>query len=117
MRLALPFLALCCAWAGSAAAQRAGTYQVTGAGPDGAPYEGTVTLQSTGSQTWRVVWRIGGETSFGVGVSERGVFAVGYVLGRDVGTALYNVQPGGSLDGIWTAGTAGGLGRERLVPR
>lgn len=76
-----------------------------------------MTLQSTGSQTWRVVWRIAGETSSGVGVSERGVFAVGYVLGRDVGTALYTVQSDGSLDGIWTAGTAGGLGRERLVPR
>ena len=117
MRLFLSLLAFGCVLATPAAAQRAGTYQVIGSGPDGARYEGTMTLQSTGAQTWRVVWRIAGETSSGVAVSERGVFAVGYVLGRDVGTALYTVQPDGSLDGIWTVGTAGGLGREKLTPR
>jgi hypothetical protein len=117
MRPIIATLAICCAIASPAAAQRNGSYTVVGSGADGSRYEGTLQLQSTGEQTWRLTWRIGGETIQGVAVSQGGTLAVGYVLGRDTGTALYVRQTDGSLAGIWTAGRDGGLGRERLIPR
>jgi hypothetical protein len=101
-----------------AAAQRAGDYTVEGSGPNGADrYTGTLQLISTGGQTWRVVWRIAGETINGIGVSNGRTLSAGYRHGNEVGTALYDVQPNGVLEGIWTSGREGGLGRERLTPR
>lgn len=109
--LALPFLAP------PAAAQRAGFYAVQGAGADGSRYEGVVQLTPTGPQTWRLSWRIAGETINGIGVSNGKMLSAGYSQGGQTGTALYEVQPNGTLNGIWTSGREGGLGTERLTPR
>ncbi len=101
-----------------AAAQRAGSYSVEGSGPDpAATYSGTLDLVPTGPQTWRVVWRIGGETIQGIGVSNGRTLTAGYSHGGQIGTAMYDVQANGVLEGIWTSGRDGGLGRERLTPR
>lgn len=100
-----------------ATAQRSGTYAVTGQGPDGSRYEGSAQLQATGPSTWRITWRIGGETMTGVGVMMGSVLVVGYVHGGQTGAAGYEVGPDGRLSGRWTAGREGGVGTETLLPR
>ena len=118
LMLAAALCALPLMTATPAAAQRAGGYTVEGSGPNGADrYAGTLELISTGGQTWRVVWRIAGETIQGIGVSNGRTLSTGYNHGGLIGTALYEVQPNGVLEGIWTSGRDGGLGRERLTPR
>jgi len=121
MRRILAAAALCALpilTAAPATAQRAGSYTVQGTGPDGSdPYSGTLELIATGPQTWRVVWRIAGESINGIGVSNGRTLSTGYRHGGEVGSALYEVQPNGVLEGIWTSGREGGLGRERLTPR
>ncbi|WP_203077117.1 hypothetical protein [Falsiroseomonas ponticola] len=100
-----------------AAAQRAGFYAVEGMGGDGSRYTGAVQFTPTGPQTWRLSWRVAGETINGVGVSNGKTLAVAYTQGGTLGTVLYEIGPDGSMQGIWTAGREGGLGTERLVPR
>jgi len=100
-----------------AQAQRNGTYTVDGADMAGAKYQGTVQLQSTGLQTWRVTWRIAGDTTNGVGVLANGVLAVAYTQGRELGAVAYVVNADGSLSGRYTQGREGGLGTERWLPR
>jgi hypothetical protein len=100
-----------------AAAQRAGAYAVEGRGADGAAYAGAVNLAPSGPQTWRVTWRVGGETARGVGMMVRNVLVVGYVLNGETGVAAYEQQPDGRLLGRWTQGREGGLGTETWLPR
>ncbi|WP_424811061.1 hypothetical protein [Roseococcus sp. YIM B11640] len=100
-----------------AAAQRAGAYAVEGRGADGTTYVGAVNLQPTGPQTWRVTWRVGGETARGVGLTMRNTLVVGYVLSNEVGVASYEVQPDGRLVGRWTQGLGGAVGSEVWLPR
>jgi hypothetical protein len=116
MRLIATIL-LGCALAAPASAQRAGFYAVEGVGPDGTRYEGVVQMTPTGPQTWRLSWRVGGETISGVGVANGKALAVGYTQSRESGAVMYEVQADGSMLGIWTSGREGGLGRERLTPR
>lgn len=103
--------------ASPALAQRSGTYAVTGTGADGTRYEGAVQLQATGPQTWRITWRIAGESVTGVGMTTGNLLVVGYTMGREVGVAWYEAQPDGSLVGRWPAGREGGVGTETLLPR
>ena len=105
------------AFALPAQAQRNGTYNVDGTDMAGAKYQGTVQLQSTGRETWRVTWRIGGETTNGVGVLSNGVLAVGYTHARDIGAVAYIVNADGTLSGRFTQGREGGVGTERWMPR
>ena len=100
-----------------AQAQRNGAYNVDGTDMAGAKYQGTVQLQSTGQETWRVTWRIGGDTTNGVGVLSNGVLAVGYTHARETGAVLYVVNADGSLSGRFTQGRDGGVGTERWLPR
>lgn len=105
------------AWAAMAQAQRSGTYAVEGTEAGGSTYTGSVQLTATGPETWRATWRIGGEVTNGVGIGGNGVLAFGYTSQRETGTAIYVMQPNGTVDGRWTAGTAGGVGTERWLPR
>ncbi|MGX9966956.1 hypothetical protein ACVFYP_26775 [Roseomonas sp. F4] len=109
--VALPLLA------SPAAAQRAGAYVVEGSGADGSRYSGAAQITPTGPQTWRVTWRVAGETIEGVGVDNGRVLSVAYIQAGVLGSALYEVQPDGSLAGLWTSGREGGLGRETMSPR
>ncbi|MBY0338598.1 MAG: hypothetical protein K2X11_18430 [Acetobacteraceae bacterium] len=108
---------IACAAAMPAAAQRSGTYAVEGRSAGGERYEGSVQLQATGPQTWRVSWRVAGETSTGVALTVGSLLVVGYVSGREVGTAAYEVMPDGRLIGRWTQGREGGVGTETWLPR
>jgi len=116
LRIALT--ALCLALpALPAAAQRAGAYAVEGRGADGSTYAGAVNLVPTGPQTWRVTWRVGGDTARGVGMMVRNLLVVGYVLNGETGVAAYEQQSDGRLVGRWTQGREGGLGTETWLPR
>lgn len=103
--------------AAPAAAQRSGTYAVEGRTAAGERYEGSVQLQATGPQTWRLSWRVSGETSTGVALTVGNLLVVGYVSGREIGTAAYEVMPDGRLIGRWTQGREGGVGTETWLPR
>lgn len=102
-----------------ALAQRQGGYAVEGQGADGQRYQGTLALEQTGQHTWRVTWRVGGDTAHGVGllIPQGPLLIVGYSAGgQEIGVAAYAVQPDGSLRGTWTQGTGGGIGTETLTP-
>nr|WP_314073864.1 hypothetical protein [uncultured Roseococcus sp.] len=115
-RIAL--IALCLTLSAPAAwAQRAGAYAVDGRSASGEAYAGAVNLSPTGPQTWRVVWRVGGETARGIGMMARGVLVVGYVMNGETGVAAFEPHSDGRLVGRWTQGREGGLGSEVWLPR
>ena len=100
-----------------AQAQRSGAYAVEGTAADGTRYTGTLQLQTTGPETWRVTWRIGGETTTGLAITANGMLAVAYNQARDLGVAWYQVSGNGVLEGRWTTGRDGTVGSERWLPR
>lgn len=119
MRRTILAAAVFAAFASPALAQRQGSYTAEGQGGDGQRYQGTVMLQPTGQNTWRVTWRVGSDTANGVGllIPEGPLLVVGYVMaGREIGVVAYAVQPDGRLMGTWTQGNAGGVGTEVLTP-
>ncbi len=118
MRHLLLTTALLAGLAAPAVAQRAGTYGVEGQAADGTRYQGSATLAPLGQNTWRVTWRVGTDTSQGVGIliPEGPMLVVGYRSGSETGVAVYAVQPDGRLLGTWTQGLGGGIGSEILVP-
>lgn len=95
---------------------RSGTYAVRGRDPQGQNYEGAAQIEATGPNTWRVTWRVAGETAQGVGFTIADAFVVGYISGREVGVVMYGPD-NGNFTGIWTQGPDGGLGAETLMPR
>lgn len=101
----------------AAQAQRSGTYAVEGRAPDGQRYEGSLQLQATGPQTWRITWRIAGETASGVALTIGNMLCAGYVAQRETGVVCYEIMPDGRLMGRWTQGGEGGVGTETLLPR
>ena len=68
-----------------AAAQRSGVYAVEGRGADGTAYQGSATLTATGPQTWRMTWRVAGETTNGIALTVGKLLVIGYVAGRETG--------------------------------
>jgi hypothetical protein len=114
----LALAAACClALATSAKAQRSGAYAVEGRGVDGQRYEGSLLLQATGPRTWRLTWRIGGQTTNGIGMTVDDLLCAGYVSDRETGVVCYEAAPDGRLVGVWTQGRDGGVGTETLFPR
>lgn len=104
--------------AAPAQAQQAGSYSVEGQGADGSRYEGTAILAPLGQNTWRVTWRVGGDTAQGVGIliPQGPLLVVGYTLAGETGVAAYAVQADGRLLGTWTQGQGGGIGTEVMTP-
>ncbi|WPB87320.1 hypothetical protein [Sediminicoccus rosea] len=100
-----------------AAAQRSGVYAVEGRGADGTAYQGSATLTATGPQTWRMTWRVAGETTNGIALTVGKLLVIGYVAGRETGVVAYEVMEDGRLVGRWTQGREGGVGTEVLTPR
>jgi len=108
--------------AAPAAAQRAGTYDLRGTGPDGSSYRGTVQLQQTanlrdGARAWRVTWRIEGEVTIGTAISIEDAFVVGYVSERQPGVAMMAINRDGEIEGFWITGRDTQGGTERWIPR
>lgn len=107
--LSLPLLA---GLALPAAAQQSGTYDISGTNPDGSPYTGTLLLTQVGTSTFRVVWNIGGDTIEGVAMVSGLTLATAFALGQQSGLGIYEIKPGGELDGTWTTVGAFASGRE-----
>jgi hypothetical protein len=76
--------------------QITGVWVVTGANGRGQTYRGAAAVRRVGD-VYRVVWRIGRSTYWGVGILTGRVFSVGY----KGGLAVYQVTPAGMV-GRWT---------------
>ncbi|MCW8086083.1 hypothetical protein [Sabulicella glaciei] len=100
-----------------AAAQRSGTYDVTGRNPDGTDYTGTLLLTQIGLSTFRVQWVIGQDEIEGVAMVSGLTFATAFTLGEQTGMGIYQLQPDGSLVGVWTTAGAFAQGEETARPR
>ncbi|HYC64900.1 MAG TPA: hypothetical protein VEC14_09230 [Reyranellaceae bacterium] len=97
----------------AAAQSIGGHYTVQGATSSGGMYAGVAQISFSG-ETCRITWHTGSAPVTGVCVVQGRAFSAGYQL-HGSGVALYELQPDGSLRGVW-AGTRGG-GTETLYPR
>lgn len=71
-----------------ALAQGAGDYAVKGKEASGAGYSGTAALTQTGEDTWRIVWRIGGQVWNGYGIGDGKVIAANFSGNGQTGVIL-----------------------------
>ena len=117
MRRFLLGAAVALSLAGPAAAQRSGTYDVTGANPDGTEYQGTMLLTQVGLASFRVVWQIGQDVIEGVAMVSGLTLATAFSLGGQPGMGIYEIRRDGTLEGQWTTVGAFAAGRETARPR
>ncbi|MBS7809659.1 hypothetical protein [Roseococcus pinisoli] len=103
--------------AAPASAQRAGTYNVTGANPDGTQYTGSLELEQIGLLSFRLTWTIGSETIEGVGMVSGLTFATAFSLGGQPSMGIYEIKPDGEMAGQWTIMGAFGSGTEVIRPQ
>ena len=95
-----------------------GRYRVAGQNPNGgSSYSGTAEIVVTSQNTCRIVWRTGSSSSRGICMRNGTSFAASYVLGKDVGLVIYEIQPDRSMRGIWTVADQTGVGGEILTPQ
>jgi hypothetical protein len=84
-----------------------GIYECEGAGADGRPYRGAVSIESDGDR-FLVRWMIGAQlTAVGVGIREGDMLAVGFFSPDSGGIVLYRID-GDRLIGHWSAPLADG---------
>ena len=86
----------------AAAPDIAGTYNITGSNPTGAPYKGTLEVIARGD-VYQFRWNAGTQYD-GVGVQNGKVVAVAFANGSDgkgCGVVDYDVKGDGTLDGKW----------------
>lgn len=94
-----------------------GSYRVVGKNLDGSEYSGTAEIVVTSKNTCRITWVTGGTTSEGICMRNGIAFSAAYVLGKEIGLVIYEVNNNGSMDGIWTIADTEGVGTESLIPR
>lgn len=94
---------------------REGLYEVEGQNPDGTTYSGHLSLQTAPGAAWIATWQMSDVRIVGLGLIQGGVLAISFVVEGLPGIAAYEVDPDGTLRGVWTTG--GGLGTETLTPR
>ncbi|MBT9368959.1 hypothetical protein [Rhizobium sp. CSW-27] len=92
----------------------AGTYSVSGTNLDGSAYSGTAEISLTSETTCSIEWETGASNSVGICMLHENAFSAAYVLGDSVGLVIYEVKPGGVLDGVWTISGEDGAGTEVL---
>lgn len=119
MRLCLTATAIALGLAGPAAAQSTaeGIYTVAGTNFDGSAYAGTAEIRMLSKTTCGIIWTTGGQTSKGICMRSGNAFAASYALGDAMGLVVYEVQPDGTMQGVWTIAGQNGSGREVLTPR
>ena len=101
---------------GPASAQTiGGRYTVDGSNPNGSHYGGTAEIIPAGGQTCRILWNVGSTWDGVCLVAERSVAAY-YRSGGAQGIAVYDLQPDGTLRGVWTLGANARTGTETLFP-
>ena len=104
--------------AGPALAEGPGRYAVEGTNPGGqGRYTGSATLLQTGTGTWSMTWRVGGEGYRGYGVGNGQVIAIAYSGSGGTGVVSYTANADGSYSGLWTTANGRSAGTERLIPQ
>jgi hypothetical protein len=103
----------------AAAQEIGGRYAVEGQNPGGrGTYRGTAEISGTRGGNCQIRWALENTPpSSGFCLRQDNVLAVSYRLRNSLGLVIYQLQPDGSLDGVWSISGEEGLGRERLVPR
>lgn len=100
-------------WAQSYNASILGTYAVTGVNADGSTYGGDVILKPDASGGLEVRY----DDSVGVGMVKGNVLAVGMVYEKRSVVMWFDIQPDGTLKGIWIQRTEPGMGTETWKKR
>jgi hypothetical protein len=100
---------------GATAQTPSGQYRVRGTNPDGSGYGGTVVITPTSDTTCRITWDTG-STSVGICMVAGKTVAASYSLAGRIGLVLYQMQPDGVLNGVWTVADQPGGGTEILTP-
>ena len=108
-------LALALAGTSAAAQMVGGQYRVAGTNADGSSYSGTATITPSSDSTCRINWQTG-STSTGICMVAGRAFAASYRMGGKVGLVVYELQPDGSMKGVWTIADQPGAGTEVLTP-
>lgn len=98
------------------AADIGGSYRVKGTNFDGSPYGGTAVITPSGGATCRIEWQTGGTSSAGICMLAGSALSAAYKLGDAVGLVLYQLEPDGTLNGVWTIADKSGSGTEVLTP-
>jgi hypothetical protein len=116
MRAVLGAVLLTAGFAAAASAQNVGgKYDVSGTNFDGSAYQGTATITRSSDSTCRMHWETG-STSDGICMLANKSLAAAYQLGSVFGLVLYELQPDGTLKGVWTIADKSGAGTETLTP-
>ena len=114
-RILLALAAIALSGGGASAQMVGGQYRVEGANPDGSAYEGSATITVTSDTTCRIAWQVGAASN-GICMVAGKTLAASYTLKDKVGLVLYQLQPDGSLKGVWTIADQPGSGTETLTP-
>jgi hypothetical protein len=95
-----------------------GTYNVAGTNLEGTPYTGTAVITRTTGNDYDMTWDFGNETETGSGTFDGTTFDVTWeTTDGESGTAIYTIQPDGSLVGTWKEPGLIGEGTETLTPQ
>ncbi len=86
---------------GAQAQQITGRYNVDGVNPNQSKYEGLLTVEKTGENTYRVTWSIEGTRYVGTGIGNDDVLAIAYRSGNNTGIALA-AKEGRDYTVVWT---------------
>jgi len=113
--LAIAALVLVLSVTPAAAQQIGGRYSVEGTNPDGSAYRGSAEIIAAGGRTCRIMWNVGTTWNGTCLVGERS-FAATYRSGNESGMAVYDLQPDGTLRGVWSLGDNRRTGTENLIP-
>lgn len=80
-----------------AEARGPGAYSVRGKeGTSGGGYTGSATLTQTGSETWRIEWKIGSQVWTGFGIGDGKVVALNFTGGGRTGVMLLIAKDDGT---------------------
>lgn len=93
-----------------------GTYRADGTNFDGSRYGGTAVITVTSKTTCNIAWDTG-SIAKGICMRNGDSFAASYVMGDAIGLVIYDLQPDGSLEGLWTVAGQDGVGTEVLTPQ
>jgi hypothetical protein len=97
-------------------AGREGSYRVAGTNPGrDEVYTGTLVMNAAGNAT-ALRWDVGGSVYEGIGLAVEGVLGVSYGA-ETCSVAVYHILDDGTLDGVWTLPSAGGIGTEVATRR
>ncbi|CAN1561920.1 hypothetical protein MCEMSEM23_02710 [Rhabdaerophilaceae bacterium] len=96
-------LSLALVFTSPALARGPGSYAVKGKeGGSSSTYSGSATLTKIGTDTWRIAWRIGGQTWNGFGIGDGKFIALNFSGNGQSGVMLLVAKDGGSgYEAVW----------------